>query len=227
VNTPWAKNFVGAFHHPNAVYCDPDVLRTLSSRDLSAGIAEAIKVAIIGEPTLFSLLEQEVGTICETRQAEVLGEVVLRAAAHKIEVLAPDPYEVDLRRSLNLGHTFAHPLETELEYEGILHGEAVAFGMAIATALAEARGVCTGRDADRIYRLLAAYNLPPRLPYARVMAALKHLHGIRLIRANRLNFVLPERVGRVQITPEVEDSQIAEAIDRVVTHPVFAHGAGG
>lgn len=221
VNMPWAKNFVGAFHHPRAVFTDPAYLRTLDDRNLSSGIAEAIKVAICGEPRLFELLEDRVREVMIKRDPEVLCEVVCRAASRKIELLAPDPLEVDLRRVLNLGHSFAHPLETELEYLGLLHGEAVGFGLAVSTAVARARGALRSHDAERIFRLLHRYGLPPTLPAARVQAAGDHVEAIRLVRANRLNFVLPTSVSTTEIVPELEAGEIARALDSIAAHPVI------
>ena len=221
VNTPWAKNFVGAFHHPRAVFCDPAVLSTLAPRDVAAGVAEAGKVALCGDAALFELLERSVDAVMGARDTRVLAEVVRRAAARKIALLAPDPYEVDLRRVLNLGHTFGHALETEMAYVGLLHGEAVAFGIAVAATVAHAREVLPTVDAERILALLAAYGLPPPVPRARLRAACQRMEEIRLVRGRVLNFVLPVRVGVVTIVPEVSDAEILAALDRLAAHPTL------
>jgi 3-dehydroquinate synthase len=215
VNTNWgAKNFLGAFHHPRAVFCDPRVLRTLSPRALAAGIAEAIKVALCGEPELFRLLEGSAVAI-KAGEPELLARVVRLAAARKAALLAPDPYEVDLRRVLNLGHTFAHALEAELGYEEVLHGEAVAFGIALATAVALERGHCPRADAIRIISLLRAYDALPEVPRPRLLSALRRLDDIRLVRANRLNYVIPVGVHGVRVLAEVGDDEFRRALDRL------------
>ncbi len=212
VNTSWAKNFLGSFHDPDAVYCDPGVLRTLEPRALSSGIAEALKVAIIKDPTLFRLLEASSGSVQQERNAELLGEVVLRSARGKARLLAPDPFERDLRRVLNLGHTFGHPLETELGYERIYHGEAVAYGIAVATAVSLARGVCDESTAERIFALLTSYHLPPPVPEDELVRAIARMEAVRLVRGKQLHFVLPEAIGRVRMVPEVDSSEIEKAI---------------
>jgi 3-dehydroquinate synthase len=215
VNASWgAKNFLGAFHHPRAVYCDPCVLGTLPARDLSAGVAEAIKVALCGEPDLFRLLEREAPAV-RARDPGVLERVVRLAAARKAALLAPDPYEIDLRRVLNLGHTVGHALEVEHGHEDLLHGEAVAFGIAIATAVGLERGLCSRLDARRILGLLAAYDLPPRIARGRVLGALDRLDDIRLVRGNRLNFVIPAGVHAVHIEPELTDGELGRALDHL------------
>jgi 3-dehydroquinate synthase len=222
VNTPWAKNFLGAFAHPKAVFCDPAILRTLSRREICAGVAEAIKVAIIGDPDLFELLETESEVICAGQDARVLGEVVARAAEEKIALLAPDPYERNLRRVLNLGHTFGHPLEVQTGYQQLLHGEAVGFGIAVATAIARGRGLCSRTTLDRIFATLRAYDLPPAVLKSDLIATCARFEEIRLVRAGSLNFVLPQEIGKVEIVPEVSDAEIVLAIQKIATHPATA-----
>lgn len=216
VNAAWGtKNFLGAFHHPRAVLCDPGVLRTLSARDLAAGVAEAIKIALCGEPELFYLLETAASRVRAAEPA-ALAQVVQLAAARKIALLAPDPYEVDLRRVLNLGHTIGHALEVEAGHGELRHGEAVAFGIAVATAVGVARGLCERGDAERIYALLARYDLPPRIARSHATGALHRLDDIRLVRGNRLNFVIPTGVHSVHIEPEVGDDELARGVDDIL-----------
>ncbi|HTE53303.1 MAG TPA: iron-containing alcohol dehydrogenase [Kofleriaceae bacterium] len=219
VNAGWGtKNFLGAFHHPRAVYCDPGALRTLSARDLSSGVAEAIKIALCGEPELWHLLEERVADV-RARDAEVLGQIVRLAAAGKAALLAPDPYEVDLRRVLNLGHTLGHAIEAELGGDQILHGEAVAFGIAVATVIGLERGLCPRVDAGRILALLDAYDLPPPVPRGCLAGALRRLDDIRLVRGNRLHFVIPTGVHGVRIVPEVADAELERALERLAGDP--------
>ena len=221
VNAPWSKNFIGAFHHPAAVYADPQVLATLDARQMRAGVAESIKVAMTGDRTLFEILEREPERVIERPDPAILETVVRRSIRRKVELLRPDPLEVDLRRALNLGHTFAHPLETEFAYEGILHGEAVAMGLALATAVAVRNSVCPPEDAERIFALLAAYDLPPRLPEDRLFAALDHLDTVRLIRGCSLHFVLPAGIDRVTIVPEVGRDALEEGLRHALDHPLL------
>jgi 3-dehydroquinate synthase len=226
VNMPWAKNFVGTFAHPRAVFCDPTVLRTLPAREISAGVAEALKVAIIDDPGLFEVLETESAAVCERKDPRVLGEVVARASELKIAMLAPDPYERNLRRVLNLGHTFGHALEVQTGFDQLLHGEAVGFGLAVATAVARRRGLCSRHTLERIYRALAAYGLPPRVARSDLFATTSRLEEIRLIRARRLNFVLPREIGQVEIVSEVADAEIAQALEDIAAHPIIGKAVG-
>ncbi|HEX2636033.1 MAG TPA: iron-containing alcohol dehydrogenase [Gemmatimonadales bacterium] len=226
VNMPWAKNFVGAFAHPKAVFCDPVVLATLSGRELSAGVAEAIKVAIIGSPELFELLETESAAIRSGKDARVLGEVVGRASELKIAMLAPDPYERNLRRVLNLGHTFGHALEVQTGYDRLLHGEAVGFGLAVAAAVARRRGCCSRNTLERIFGCLNAYGLPPRVARSDLLAACGRLEEIRLVRGRSLNFVLPTEIGGVEIVAELSDGEIERALEDIAAHPTLGQSVG-
>jgi len=219
VNVPKAKNFVGAFHHPRAVWSDPSVLRTLPRRDVASGIAEAIKVAIIGSEELFRFLEREHAAILERCDPAVLAEVVHRSSKLKVELLAADPYEKDLRRVLNLGHTFAHPLEVELGYGRIQHGEAVAHGIALAAMIAFRRGILSEANLQRILALLAAYDLPPPVEAQSLIDACARFDAIRLVRANKLNYVLPVRIGECVIVPELEQPEILGALEALIALP--------
>jgi 3-dehydroquinate synthase len=197
------------------VWCDPGVLRTLPPRDLAAGVAEAIKVALCGEPDLFRLLETCADQVRAADPA-TLAQLVRLAAARKAALLAPDPHEVDLRRVLNLGHTVGHALEVECGHRELRHGEAVAFGIAVATAVGVQRGLCPRIDAERIFALLARYGLPPPIARSHATGALRRLDDIRLARGNRLNFVIPTGTTGVHIEPEVGDAELARAVDRVL-----------
>lgn len=221
VNMPWAKNFVGAFHHPKAVFCDPQVLATQDERNLAAGIAESIKVAICGDSDLFTLLEQNAQRVLKDRDPSALGQIVHASAHRKIVLLHPDPYEVDLRRVLNLGHSFGHALEVEMEFEGLLHGEAVAWGLVVATTISVMRGICSKLDADRIYALLLSYGLPPQLKKERLHKTCQRLQEIRLVRGQRLHFVLPTSISTVQIVPELEEGEIDQALEIIADHPLL------
>lgn len=223
VNMPWAKNFVGAFHHPQAVFCDPLVLATQDQRNLAAGIAESIKVAICGDPNLFVLLEQNAQRVLKDRDPIVLGQIVHASAQRKIALLHPDPYEVDLRRVLNLGHSFGHALEVEMEFEGLLHGEAVAWGLIVATTISVMRGICAQADAERIYALLLSYGLPPRVSKERLHKTCQRLQEIRLVRGQHLHFVLPTSISTVHIVPELEEGEIDLALNLIADHPVLTN----
>jgi 3-dehydroquinate synthase len=214
VDTPWAKNFLGAFHHPCAVYCDPSVLQTLPIRELRSGLAESVKVAICGAPGLFEFLEDHAEQLLRADTA-LLEELVGRSIRGKVDILDPDPYEVDLRRSLNLGHTFGHALEVELGFAEVTHGEAVAHGLAVATMIGDALGLCRSDDVERIMALLDRFGLPPAIDEAKLKAAAKRIDDVRLVRAGQLNYVVPTSTHSVTILPTLSVEDVTAAIDAV------------
>lgn len=160
VNLPSGKNLIGSFWQPNAVFADVALLRTLPQRELCAGFAEVIKYGAIIDPAFFSWLEEHATELLE-RDMDLLLEAVARSVQHKANIVVRDERETGDRMLLNFGHTFGHALEVAHAYRGILHGEAVAIGMACAAQLsAELYGGDLARDSARLDALLTRFGLP-------------------------------------------------------------------
>lgn len=163
VNLPEGKNLVGAFHQPIAVVCDSATLGTLPERELRAGLAEVVKYGFIADPVILDLLAgrslQEVA-----RDESLLVELLARSASVKAEVVAADELEDGGREVLNYGHTFGHALETLSEYQGYLHGEAIAVGMVFSARLGERLGISQIGFAERTVSVLSDLGLPTRAP---------------------------------------------------------------
>jgi 3-dehydroquinate synthase len=156
IDTPEGKNLVGLFYQPRLVLADLGVLRTLPERELRAGYAEVVKYGLLGDAAFYDWCEANVGKLlaCEP---EALAYAVRTCVAAKARIVAADEHESGERALLNLGHTFAHALETQTGYgASLLHGEAVAAGMGLAFALSADLGLCTAQDATRVRRHLAA-----------------------------------------------------------------------
>ena len=142
--------------------------------------------------------------------------MVVSAAAIKTQLIARDPYEADLRRPLNFGHTIGHPLETVTGYGPLLHGEAVAFGMVVESRIAAARGLLADDVLARIVELLRRCRLPTAaadLPVAiDADAVLSAMEKVRLIRAGSLRFVLPVAPGETVIADDVSNDEVRDAL---------------
>src|SRR6204780_912297 len=162
VNLVSGKNLLGSFHQPLVVLIDPDVLRTLPDREYRAGLYEIIKCGVIRDAELFKLLDESADRVL-AQHPEVVERVIADAVRIKAEVVSADEREGDLRRILNFGHTVGHALEAETEYKRFLHGEAIAFGMRAATALAERTGHLKADDGVAIERVIAKYGPIPSL----------------------------------------------------------------
>ena len=161
VNSRLGKNLIGAFHQPKLVLIDTATLETLPARELRAGYAELVKHALILDPGLFEWLEGVAGRLLEG-DALLQQEAIRRSVLIKARIVGEDERETAGRRALlNFGHTFAHAYETLAGYGGgLLHGEAVALGMARAFDLSVRQGLCAAADAQRAARHLAAAGLP-------------------------------------------------------------------
>jgi 3-dehydroquinate synthase len=189
-----AKNLIGFFYHPLAVYIDPNVLRTLPEAEIRHGLAEVIKVAIIQSPYLFEFLEHHASALLNF-DIKLLSQVIELAVNAKIQLVTPDLYERNLQRALNFGHTFGHALETALSYENISHGEAIAIGMAAATRIANARGLLDDRTTMKIIDLIARFKLPVFASGISTGRLWKALSIIRSIRNGYFHVVLPNAIG--------------------------------
>lgn len=159
INMPQGKNLVGVFHQPSLVIADFGFLKTLPDRELKAGYAEIIKAALIGDGDFFDRLEKSSGG---SLTAQHLQAHLKTAIGFKAKIVAADEREAGPRALLNLGHTFGHALESEAG-GALLHGEAVAAGMALAFDYSVRLGLCPDKDAARVRDYLELAGLKTRL----------------------------------------------------------------
>jgi 3-dehydroquinate synthase len=213
VNLRTGKNLLGTFHQPRAVLIDPAVLFSLPEREFRAGLYEALKCGVLGNPALFSCLEKlEVKAL--RRDAAALEWVIAESVRLKAEVVASDERESGLRRVLNFGHTIGHALEAESGYRRFLHGEAVAWGMIAATHIAVATGRIDRNDAGRISQAVLGLGPLPKVQ-ARGPAIVRLLRSDKKTRNGVVHFVLPREIGKVEIVNDVAESVIIEAVDEL------------
>jgi 3-dehydroquinate synthase len=207
VNHPKGKNLIGSFFPPRAVVSDTSVLDTLPPRERLSGMYEALKGGIIADPSLFEMFEED---------AFDTGEMVRKAIRVKAEIVSADEKETDLRRLLNYGHTIAHGIETALHYEGITHGEAVAWGMIGANAIAIRRGLLSREEAARIERAILRYHpaVPPPLDRQEVLTATEH---DKKNTGTARVMVFPRRIGQCIVVSDVSEEEIAYGIDATLS----------
>ena len=159
------KNLVGAFHQPRAVIADTATFETLPEREFRAGLAEVVKADLIDSPTGLDGLAADADALAG-RDAETVTRTVARAVAFKARIVEQDEREGGLRMLLNLGHTFAHAIETVTDYDRYLHGEAVAIGLVMAADLSERLARCAPGLAERVEVTLRDLGLPVTIPAA-------------------------------------------------------------
>jgi 3-dehydroquinate synthase len=212
VDLPQGKNLVGAFHQPCAVVIDTDVLATLPARELSAGLAEVVKYGAIGDRALFGWIEEHADALL-ARDPATLAEVVRKCCAHKAKVVEKDETEQGARALLNFGHTFGHAMEVEAGFGTLLHGEAVAIGMMLASRLSSELGFAPLLDAARLAALLERMNLPISIPDGLDPAAL--LARMQLDKKNisgRLRLVLWRGIGRAYLADDIDTQRVLELL---------------
>ncbi len=194
VDVPAGKNLLGAFHQPALVVADLDVLASLPVAQLAAGMAEAVKHGVIADAAYFGFLEGEHRAVL-ARDADVLERVVSRSVEIKADVVAADEREAGRRATLNFGHTVGHAIEATSKF-AVLHGEAVAIGMAYEARLAEALAIAERGTGERIRGALERYGLPLELPDpAAVPELLAAMQVDKKARAGTLRFALPRAIG--------------------------------
>jgi 3-dehydroquinate synthase len=214
VNIGAMKNLVGTFCPPRLVLSESAVLASLSTRAFQSGLYEAVKHAILSGPKLFGWLERKIGEV-RPSDAALLETLVFRAAQVKVDVVSRDEREADLRRVLNLGHTYGHALEEATAYRRFLHGEAVAWGMLIVTCLAEIQGVLDPTVARRIARLVRSVGPLPSIRRIKEKKVLDLLPRDKKAVGGRIHWVLPEAIGKVRVTPDVPDEAVVQAFREV------------
>jgi 3-dehydroquinate synthase len=208
-NLAAGKNLIGSFHHPLAVLVDSDVLATLPAAELRAGLQESIKAGVIYDAKLFAYLERNAYAVLKG-DVKALTHVVTASVRVKADVVAKDEREAGLRMILNYGHTLGHAIEAATGYKQLLHGEAVGWGSIAATRLGWMRGMVTERNAERIIALILRYG-----PLSTFRATAEKLVALtandKKNRSGSLSFVLPKKIGVVEIVRDVTKDEMLQA----------------
>lgn len=176
------KNIVGAFYPPKAVIIDSDTLKTLPKRQISNGLAEAVKMSLTSDGELFGLFES-------SDIEENIDKIIEASLRIKKYVVETDEKEGGLRKILNFGHTLAHAIESENELENLYHGECVALGMI---------PMCSPQVRERLIRVLNKLNLPTNINYNtdKIIEAMRH---DKKMSGNEITVIYVPSVGEFQM----------------------------
>ncbi|OTG75026.1 3-dehydroquinate synthase [Acinetobacter terrae] len=211
INHPLGKNMIGAFQQPQVVLADMAQLSTLPDRELSAGLAEVIKYALLGDLDFLVWLEENMDGLVG-RDSELLAEAVYRSCAHKARIVANDEKEQGERALLNLGHTFGHAIESYLGYGVWLHGEAVATGMVMAADLSQRMGWISAEDLERTKKIIQRAHLPVKCPAIPLDEFLAYMAHDKKVLNGQLRLVLMKSLGQAVITREFDVELMKQAI---------------
>jgi 3-dehydroquinate synthase len=211
VNHALGKNLIGAFHPPAAVVIDPELLATLPRREFRAGLYEVVKYGVIASRTLFDQTSRDLAALFG-RDASALLPVVAASCRIKATIVEQDERESGLRRTLNFGHTAGHALEAVTKYRRFRHGEAVAYGMLAASALAAARGVLPESERAEIASLIAKMGPLPAVADLSAADVVEATKRDKKVIAGRLHFVLPTAIGATTIVGDVTLEELTRAL---------------
>lgn len=219
INSKAGKNLIGAFKQPQFVLIDPNVLDSLPDRELRAGYAEVVKYGLINDADFFAWCEENSSKLFR-RDPEALTYAITKSVQAKATIVAEDEKELTgVRALLNLGHTFGHALEAETGYSSkLVHGEAVAAGMALAFHYSVRRGHCDAADAQRVEMHLKEAGLPHSLKSANVQASgetlVGHMMHDKKMSGGTLPFLLANGIGQTFLAQDVDLNDVAEFLDQ-------------
>lgn len=218
INSQAGKNLIGAFHQPSLVLIDPEVLATLPKRQLAAGFAEVVKYGLIDDVGFFNWCDDNLDAFFEGNAA-AREFAIVHSVRSKARIVAADEKELTGTRALlNLGHTFGHALEAETGFcDRLLHGEAVAAGMALAFRYSARLGLCPVEDAARVGDVLKKAGLPTNLGEAGIKAEGKKLVEYMMhdkkMSGGTLPFLLARGIGQTFLSKDVMLDDVVAFLD--------------
>lgn len=204
IDHPKGKNLIGAFYQPKLVLIDVDTLTTLDQRQFRAGLGEVIKYGVVVSHNFFEYLEANIDVIL-AMEPNTLIEIIRHCCQLKAEVVEKDEKEAGLRAILNFGHTFGHAFEAISCYRGLIHGEAVAVGMVLASKISAAEGRCSQDDVARITALLIRAGLSVCIPEYDRQQLLYAIASDKKSRCGNITFICNQGIGMYAMshhTPE-------------------------
>lgn len=218
IDLPEAKNLIGAFCQPKGVFVDTVFLKTLPKRQIRNGLAEIIKYGVIKSPVLFSYIDKNIKSILALSPSK-LEKVIYECLKIKGSCVEKDEFDrKDVRIILNFGHTLGHAIETASGYSNLYnHGESVAVGMILAGEIAVELGMFDKADLARLKSLISAAGLPVQvkgLPVKEILAS--HRYDKKFVGGTN-RFVLPERIGKVEVIEDIPSLLIRTVVKKYVS----------
>ena len=212
VNHKDGKNLIGSFYQPRMVISDIDVLSTLPDREYKCGLAEIIKYGAIYDVDFFAWLESNMSELLN-RVPKKLIYAISRSCQIKANIVGEDELEIGKRATLNFGHTFGHALENIMGYGELLHGEAVAIGMIIASKLSPINSL----ERNRLISLIKSANLPHKIELNDENQMLDVMRTDKKVKNKKLRFVLLRSLGEAFVEEDLSEKEILDAINNPVS----------
>ncbi|EAI0687533.1 3-dehydroquinate synthase [Campylobacter upsaliensis] len=218
VNNHFGKNLIGTFYQPKAVYCESAFLRTLGQRELSAGLAEFIKMAIMFEADLLDFIEKiDAQKFLQAKCADaILVKIIAKSIELKSKIVAEDEKEGEVRMLLNYGHTFAHIIENETHYKSYLHGEAVAIGINMANHLSLELGLLSQKECERIEQILQKFALPTYYKIQNIHEFYNAFFLDKKSANHKIRFILAAPLGRGVIKENIPKATLLKSLEHFI-----------
>ncbi|AJC92355.1 3-dehydroquinate synthase [Campylobacter subantarcticus LMG 24377] len=215
VNNKFGKNLIGTFYQPKAVYCESEFLKTLPSRELAAGMAEFIKMAVVFDEAILSFLENlDEDKFLNAKLDDItLAQIIQKSIELKASVVSQDEKESGLRMLLNYGHTFAHVIENQTGYKKYLHGEAVAIGMNMANILALNLGLLSAQECQRVQNLLVKFKLPISYKISNTQEFYNAFFLDKKTHFQKISFILACGLGKACIKNNISKEDILRTLE--------------
>ena len=222
INTVHGKNLVGTFYQPEGVLIDINFLKTLPKRELLAGFSEVIKYSFIHDKKFFNYLKNNFENI-KKLESPYIENIIFKSCQIKAKIVSIDEKEQGIRAILNFGHTFAHAFENLINYDSkiLIHGEAVAIGMACAFRLSVIMNLCSKKEAASCIELISRFNLPTKL---------KDIKGIKLsskilldkfyldkkVKNGKITLILCNGIGSALIQKDINERTLKKFFDELI-----------
>jgi 3-dehydroquinate synthetase len=213
INISAGKNLVGAFYNPKGVIIDTSVLSMLPNREFKSGLAEVIKYALIKNKSLFSFLEKNAKEVL-LMDLKIIEDIIFASIHTKAQIVTKDEKENGMRAILNFGHTFGHAMEAHGKYKKILHGEAVAKGMKIASRISFLENLISEKEYKKVIALLETFEFDLSLNQYHYEELKPYIFRDKKIRAGKLNLVLLNQLSNAIVTSSFDTKNLKKGMQR-------------
>ncbi len=211
INIAAGKNLVGAFYNPKGVIIETSVLKTLPKREFKAGLAEVIKYALIKNRPLFSLLKLHAKKIL-SMDPHIIEEIIYASIKTKAEIVTKDEKENGIRAILNFGHTFGHAIEAHGNYKKILHGEAVAKGMKVASKISYLENLISQKEYTEVISLLEMFEFDLSLKQYKYGELKPYIFRDKKVRKGKLNIVLLNKISNAVVSNSFNTANLQKGL---------------
>ena len=217
VNNNGARNIIGTFKQPKAIYIDPLFLKTLSKKDIISGFAEIVKYGLIADKKFYNTVTSNFNELVGLKNLDKMESIIYQCCQHKINFFIDDEFDYSKRMMLNFGHTIGHAIESYYNYENISHGEAVYYGMIASAFISYKHGLLIESDFNHIHDFIfkiSTFDLN-KLDSEKVY---KYIKYDKKRMGNKNYFIVLNDIGKASIVKDVTSNDIKEAITFIVNH---------